>query len=68
MTDVKHTAGVFRRVLCRLSLCQTFSTNSDDTGVWGECGLCGKRVGFVPREALRRYADAEYAKASGETP
>ena len=31
----------------------------DDTGCWGECIRCGKRFGFVEREALRKYIDEE---------
>lgn len=50
----------FRRlVLCRLHLCQTFQTASDDDGSWGECVLCGKRAGYVSRKALRRYGEAQ---------
>ena len=31
----------------------------DDTGCWGECVVCNRRFGFVTREELRRYCDAE---------
>ncbi|MBZ9759432.1 hypothetical protein LB553_00835 [Mesorhizobium sp. CA8] len=51
-----------RGILCWFSLCQTFTTQSDDTGCWGECTLCGKRVGFVDRATLRAFADAEYLR------
>jgi hypothetical protein len=51
-----------RKPLCWLGLCQTFRTESDDTGAWGECSLCGKRVGFVSRADLRAFADAEYER------
>jgi hypothetical protein len=54
------SANMFRRaLLCRFSLCQTFSQGSDNTGVWGECAICGKRTGFVSRASLRAYADQE---------
>lgn len=36
----------------------------DDTGCWGECDRCHRRFGFVDRASLRRYADAEYARAA----
>lgn len=48
--------------LCRLALCQTFRPAADETGCWGECGLCGKRTGFVDRAALRSIADHEVDK------
>lgn len=51
----------FRKILCLLNRCRTFVTQCDDTCCWGECSICGKRVGFVSRDDLRRYADAEYA-------
>ena len=35
-------------------------TNSDDSGVWGECVRCHKRFGFIDRMTLRNYADAEH--------
>lgn len=54
--------SLFRKPLCWFSLCQTFRTESDDTGVWGECTVCGKRVGFVDRATLRAFADAEYLR------
>ncbi len=50
-----------RQILCRFGMCNTFRSASDDHGCWGECDLCGKRIGYVTRAALRRYADAEYA-------
>lgn len=59
--------SIFRLPLCWLSLCQTFRTNSDETGCWGECQLCGKRVGFVDRATLRAYCDAE-ERASKPSP
>ena len=34
-------------------------TECDDSGCWGECVTCGKRVGYVTREQLRAYADWE---------
>ena len=48
-----------RKILCLTGMCFTFRTQSDDTGCWGECSICQKKVGFVSREALRRYADQE---------
>ena len=53
---------MLRKLLCWFSLCQTFRTESDNTGVWGECTICGKRVGFVDRATLRAFADAEILK------
>lgn len=50
---------LLRRIVCAFGACQTFSTQSDDSGVWGECHVCGKQVGFVTREELRRYCDQE---------
>jgi len=55
MTD---RVSIFHRIACRLGLTQTFVQGEDDTGVWGECTVCGKRVGFVSRETLRSYAGA----------
>jgi len=61
--------SAFRKVLCFFSLCETFRTQSDDTGCWGECEICGKRVGFVDRATLRAFADAEYLREqSARTP
>lgn len=52
--------SIIRRLfLCRLSLCQMFKTGGNDTHLWGECVLCGKRAGIVSREAVRRYGEAE---------
>lgn len=48
-----------KQMLCRFKLCQTFKTNGNDTHLWGECHICGKRVGDVSREAVRRYMDAQ---------
>lgn len=31
----------------------------DDSGCFGECCVCGKRIGLVSRRQLRRYLDAE---------
>ena len=48
--------------LRKLFICPTgscpFVQGEDDTGVWGECTICGKRAGFVSREELRSYAGA----------
>lgn len=60
MTTAAETAPWYRKPLCWMRLCETFRTASDDTGCWGECEICHKRVGFVSREQLRRFADAEY--------
>lgn len=56
----------YRKPLCWTRNCHTFSTESDETGCWGQCSICQKRVGFVSRAELRRYADAE-AEARGLT-
>lgn len=54
----------YRKPLCWAGACQTFRTESDGTGCWGECIICQKRVGFVSRAALRALCDAA-AKARG---
>jgi hypothetical protein len=46
-------------------MCPHF-TNGDDTGCWGECAICHKRVGYVTSEQLRRYADNELAAIKQE--
>ena len=44
----------FRKLmLCWWGGCQTFKTQSDDTHLWGECSICGKKSGLVSREAVR---------------
>jgi hypothetical protein len=48
-------------MLCIAGLCHTFMQQSDESGCWGECSICGKRVGFVDGTTLRRFADAEAA-------
>lgn len=53
---------LIRLPLCLTGLCRTFITQSDETGCWGECTICGKRVGFVDRATLRRFTDAEYER------
>lgn len=45
-----------------------FITGSDDTGIWGECATCGKRVGFVSREELRAYAGRFIPPHAGDEP
>lgn len=50
-----------RKLLCWLGMCAC-RTASDDTGCWGECIHCGRRVGFVDRATLRAYADREMAR------
>lgn len=52
-------------ILRKLFLCTTgsclFVQGEDDTGLWGECTICGKRAGYVTREQLRSYAGAIFA-------
>jgi hypothetical protein len=55
----------YRKPLCWAGLCQTFRTESDDNGVWGECAICGQRAGYVDRPTLRRLADTEANLADG---
>lgn len=55
---LERPVSLFHRMACHLGLTQTFVQGGDDTGIWGECSVCGKRVGFVSREELRRYAGA----------
>ena len=50
----------YRLPLCWASLCG-FKAECDDTGCWGECITCHRRVGFVDRATLRRVCDAEAA-------
>jgi hypothetical protein len=40
-----------------------FRTKYDDTGIWGECVFCHRRVGFVDSATLRAFADREYKRA-----
>lgn len=49
-----------RLILCKLSLCETFKTASDESGIWGECQKCGKRVGYVDRRSLRDIGRREF--------
>lgn len=58
----------YRKPLCWTGLCNTFSPQSDASGCWGECSICHKRVGFVDRVTLRRYADAEAAAQATGAP
>ncbi len=53
------SAPWYRKPLCWAGMCNTFRTESDDTGQWGECAICHKRVGFVGRVTLRRIAAEE---------
>ena len=48
----------YRKPLCWTGTCDTFRTESDDTGCWGQFSICGLRSGFVDRATLRRVADA----------
>lgn len=50
------------RIACKAGF-HACTTNSDDSGVWGECVRCHRRFGFVDRATLRRFADAEYARS-----
>lgn len=55
------SASLIRRLtLCKLSLCETFKTHSDEAGIWGQCQKCGKRVGYVGRLELREIGRREY--------
>ena len=49
-----------RLTLCRLGMCP-FRTASNDEALWGQCTIpgCGKRSGYITREAVRRYAEAQ---------
>jgi len=40
-------------------------TQSDDTGIWGECITCHRRFGYVTRVQLRAYADREIKERTG---
>lgn len=56
-------ASLIRRLtLCRLGLCETFKTASDESGIWGECQKCGKRVGHVDRAGLREIGRREFER------
>lgn len=56
-------APLWRRLTtCWMGFCG-FRTASDETGIWGQCQTCGKRAGYVSREALRAYADREVEAA-----
>lgn len=63
LRDVDPSRGpsfMRRVILCKLSLCETFKTASDEYGIWGECQKCGRRVGYVNRADLRRIGRREY--------
>lgn len=63
------SASLIRRLtLCRLSLCETFKTNSDERGIWGECQKCGKRVGHVDRNELREIGRREWEASQERQP
>lgn len=68
MGEATGKAPWCRKPLCWSGFCQTFVTNSDDEGVWGECRICHRRAGYTDRAALRRYADAEAAHLMQERP
>lgn len=46
-------------IACKLGF-HSCTTNSDNSGVSGECVRCHKRFGFVGRMTLRNYAEAEH--------
>jgi hypothetical protein len=48
-----------RHLICRFQMCQTFAQKDNDTHLWGECTVCGKRSGVISRAAVRRYLEAE---------
>jgi len=52
----------YRLPLCWAAMCGC-TTQSDDTGCWGECATCHRRFGFVDRATLRRACDREVALA-----
>lgn len=41
---------------CYLGLCPC-KPQSDDKGCWGQCLICGKKCGYVTREAIRKYIE-----------
>lgn len=56
-----------RQLLCLAGLCSCIPYE-DDGGCGGQCVHCGKIVGYVTREQLRRYADAEHARSQSVQP
>ena len=56
----------WRLPACWLGLCG-HRTESDDTGIWGQCVRCGNRAGFVSRAELRRYADRVLKRPTQES-
>lgn len=40
-------------------------TEWDNEGIWGECIVCGRRFGYVTREQIRAYADADIKRRIG---
>ena len=61
-TDNAAPSLIRRLTLCKLSLCETFKTNSDEHSIWGECQKCGRCVGIVDRRSLRNIGDCELAR------
>lgn len=58
--------SMFRRLfICPIGLCG-MTTEGDDTHLWGECPLCGRRAGVVSREAIRSFVDAQAAAKEAE--
>jgi len=51
--------GVLFRVLCRLGWCMRCATYDTSEGIGGRCIDCGKVHGWVTREELRAWADAD---------
>jgi hypothetical protein len=55
-----RTQGLWRRLRCRFGWHgASFKTEGDEAQLWGECIHCGKQVGHISRETLRRRADAD---------
>ena len=43
--------------VCWWGGCQTFLTKGNDTHLWGECGLCGKKSGKTSRASIQHYVE-----------
>jgi hypothetical protein len=61
MTEVVDKRTLARKALCALQLCQTFRTQEDEFGIWGECERCGRRAGYMSRAELRAVGDRAIA-------
>ena len=54
---------IFRKLfMCWSGFCGMVRRR-DDTHLWAECPRCGKTAAKITREAVRRYLDAERARA-----